>query len=354
MSSIPNPSPLPQGTEREASPSASLRSDLEDAIVANPITAGKDDPDGPAGKGGDVEAAMRHAQKLLSPDAMARIRAALPAGLTAAAHESPPLVLGVISLEASGLNKIPMAVAKLLAHELGLKTCTDIVQSTSPKRTAMNGLDRIFHSPEFDGPVEAGRQYILVDDTLTQGATFASLAQHIRRGGGHVEAAISLTGKGYSAKIRPDPAVIDQLRSKHGEFEASFKTATGHGFDDLTNSETRYLLKFEPALEVRDRIVAAARERQRPADGSMAGRAESPGNPDGAGVDRILSAATTGSAGGRSAESGLKALGSAFPAASGVAAAPATLDPGLAQRAIGRLLGAYAGPPWRGPRLNPH
>lgn len=42
--------------------------------------------------------------------------------------------------------------------------------------------------PRFDGPVEAGRDYLLVDDTLTQGGTFTSLAAHIRAGGGNVAA----------------------------------------------------------------------------------------------------------------------------------------------------------------------
>ena len=47
----------------------------------------------------------------------------------------------------------------------------------------MDGPGRLFNSPEFDGPVVNGATYLLVDDTLSQGGTFAALASHIQLGG---------------------------------------------------------------------------------------------------------------------------------------------------------------------------
>ena len=51
------------------------------------------------------------------------------------------------------------------------------------KRTALDGLGRIFQQPEFDGAVQPGKAYFLVDDTLTQGGTMAALASHIQQNG---------------------------------------------------------------------------------------------------------------------------------------------------------------------------
>jgi adenine/guanine phosphoribosyltransferase-like PRPP-binding protein len=44
-----------------------------------------------------------------------------------------------------------------------------------------------------------GQDRLLVDDTLTQGGTFAALASHIKEGGGNVVGAVGATGKQYSA-----------------------------------------------------------------------------------------------------------------------------------------------------------
>ena len=55
----------------------------------------------------------------------------------------------------------------------------------------MDGPGRLFNSPEFDGPVVNGATYLLVDDTLSQGGTFAALASHIQLGGGKVIGAVA-------------------------------------------------------------------------------------------------------------------------------------------------------------------
>jgi hypothetical protein len=137
-----------------------------------------------------------------------------------------------------------------------MEVAKDIIQSNSPKRTAMNGLDRIFSAPEFSGPVKKGSVYFLLDDTITQGATLASLAQHIRQNGGHVIAVAAVTGKDYSAQLAPQPDVLSKLREKFGPLEPKFQSLTGHSFEDLTQSEARYLANFKPAQDVIDKINA--------------------------------------------------------------------------------------------------
>ena len=121
----------------------------------------------------------------------------------------------------------------------------------------MDGLSRLLNPPVFDGPVQAGVAYVLVDDTLTQGGTFAALASHINDGGGKVAAAVALTGKQYSAKLSPSPELLSKVRERFQSVEDQFRAATGYGFDALTESEARYLAKYDDAQSVRDRIIEA-------------------------------------------------------------------------------------------------
>ncbi|WP_254303028.1 PLxRFG domain-containing protein [Comamonas thiooxydans] len=220
---------------------------MPDAIIGSTLGSASSHPDYAAAKGGDIEAAFRLAQDIVTPDLVAKVRAAI--------GDTKPLIVPVAAVEASGRNKIPVAAAEVLAARLGLTTDDMIVQANRAHRTGMDGLDRIFAPVDFAGAVEA-RPYLLVDDTLTQGGTFAALASHIREGGGTVAGVIALTGKQYSAKIQPSAESLASLRQKHGDLENEFRAATGYGFDALTESEARYLSRYEPAERLRDRIAA--------------------------------------------------------------------------------------------------
>ena len=232
-----------------------------DAIIGSTLGSASKHPDYAAAKAGDVAAATRLAVDLVTPEMVAKVADALGG--------ARPRVLPVAAVESSGRNKIPRAVAEVLAARLGLETATGIVQANRARRTGLDGLDRIFAPVDFAGTVEPG-DYLLVDDTLTQGGTFAALASHIREGGGDVVGVVALTGKQYSAKIQPSPEILASLRQKHGDLEDQFRTATGYGFDALTESEARYLARFEPAERLRDRIAE---------EGRRAGERADQGNP---------------------------------------------------------------------------
>jgi hypothetical protein len=223
-----------------------------EVVICAPIGAAKVHTDYLEAKAGNAEAAIRVAMSLVTTTLVAQVRSLV--------SDSEVVLMPVISVEATGNNKIPQAVAEVVGMAVGLNVTEDVVQADSPKRTAMDGLDRIFNSPTFDGSVTAGMRYILVDDTLTQGATFASLTNHIEKRGGFVVGAIALTGKKYSAKLQPPPQLIAQLRDAFGDIEPDFKAATGYGFGALTASEARYIINFKPADMVRNRILAAGRQ----------------------------------------------------------------------------------------------
>lgn len=238
---------------------------MPDAIIGSTLGSASSHPDYAAAKGGDIEAAVRLAMDLVTPELVAKVKAAI--------GDSKPLVVPVAAEEASGRNKIPRAAAEVLAHRLGLKAANGIVQANRARRTGMDGLDRIFAPVDFAGAVEA-KPYLLVDDTLTQGGTFAALASHIREGGGTVAGVIALTGKQYSAKIQPSPETLASLRQKHGDLENEYRAATGYGFDALTESEARYLARYEPADRLRDRISDEGRRGREREDQGNPGQAD--------------------------------------------------------------------------------
>jgi hypothetical protein len=164
-------------------------------------------------------------------------------------------IAGVTSVESTGNNALPEAAALLISEKLGVPYDENIVQSTSPKRTGMNGLDRIFNRPMFEGNVIDGAGYIFVDDTITQGGTFAALSAHVKDGGGNVVANIALTGKKYSSKIALSEDALKQVRDKFGDLENEFKQSTGYGYEGLTASEARYLTSGISLNKFRDRIT---------------------------------------------------------------------------------------------------
>ncbi|MGZ9060015.1 MAG: hypothetical protein ACXW14_12315, partial [Burkholderiaceae bacterium] len=81
---------------------------------------------------------------------------------------------------------------------------------------------------------------------------------HIETHGGKVLAAVALTGKPHSARLRLAANTLDELRKKHGkELEHWWQERFGHAFDALTESEARYLVRTPDAATVRNRIVAS-------------------------------------------------------------------------------------------------
>jgi hypothetical protein len=223
---------------------------IPDALIAHDLGAAKSLECYGAAKSGSVEAAAEVANALVDESLIAQI-----AGL---AKGKNPILQPVYALESTGRNVIPAAAAKRAAKRLGLDVGSTIVQATSVKRTSMQGLERIFHRPKFFGDVEKGRAYLLLDDTLTQGGTFAALERHITAGGGRVIGAVALTGKQYSARLRLTDDTLSKLRANHGDIEHHFRAETGYGFDELTESEGRYLAGPKLSAAVRDRILAGA------------------------------------------------------------------------------------------------
>jgi hypoxanthine-guanine phosphoribosyltransferase len=114
------------------------------------------------------------------------------------------------------------------------------------------------HQARFDGEIERGSLYLVVDDFVGQGGTLANLIGYIKSEGGVVIGATVLTGKPYSAMLEPSWGNLEALRSKHGkDLEDWWIQEFGFDFDCLTRSEAHYLERTADAHTVRSRLIEA-------------------------------------------------------------------------------------------------
>ncbi len=227
--------------------------DFPIVVVAAAEGAVKRHPEYEAAKTGDVPAAKRLSADLAAPETVEHIKA-----LLGGRH---PIVVPVHALENQGYNRIPAAFAELLAERLGLDVEERIVQANIVNHTGATGWERLVRPAVFDGPVEAGQDYLTVDDFVGQGGTLANLRGYLLHGGGRVLAATTLTGRADSATLALQPVTLAALREKHGEsIENWWQDIFGYRFDCLTESEARYLLRVENADAIRTRLLAAGSE----------------------------------------------------------------------------------------------
>jgi len=179
-----------------------------------------------------------------------------------------PTLVSAHAYENEGVNAIPEALADVLGRQLGWPVDGDILQVNVVAHTGADGWSRLARPAAFDGTVVHGASYVLVDDFVGMGGTLANLKGHLESHGGHVLAAVALTGKPHSAKLAVTSERLRELRAKHGhDLETWWQRKFGHAFDALTESEARYLARTADAHTIRDRIAAAEQTRDRSAGG---------------------------------------------------------------------------------------
>jgi hypoxanthine-guanine phosphoribosyltransferase len=169
-----------------------------------------------------------------------------------------PILISVHAEEEMGKNAIPEVMADVLSAALGWPTEPDVVQANVVNHTGADGFSRMARQAVFAGDIVAGCNYVIVDDFIGQGGTVANLRGYIETLGGTVLAATVLTGKPFSAKLKLSASQLAQLREKHEHIETWWIDYFGFGFDCLTESEARYLIRTPDAEHIRDRILAAA------------------------------------------------------------------------------------------------
>ena len=210
--------------------------------------------------------------------------------------------VGLREDEEAALNRLPFALAARVAQALGATPKGGIVQVNVTRHTGAGMTERMVNRPTFAGTVEQGRRYVLVDDVVTSGSTLMELAAFIEANGGSVVGAVTLAAGRGSTRLKASAQTLQRLRERHGDREAEFRDAFGHGFDALTDREAFDLARARD--ETIDRVVAG-RVEQRDEPGSRAGRgpeagqdpgldtlpddgtAESRGQPTGVGANNV-------------------------------------------------------------------
>ncbi|GHU15273.1 hypothetical protein AGMMS50225_28430 [Betaproteobacteria bacterium] len=150
-------------------------------------SAVKQHPDYPAAKSGDAAAASRLVADTISDE---RVRA-----IKEMVGDVYPVLVSAHAYEANGVNAIPEALVDALASRLAWKLERNIVQTNVVGHTGANGFARLARQAAFDGDVQPGTQYFLVDDFVGQGGTLANLRGYIESRGGIVLGATSCQGK---------------------------------------------------------------------------------------------------------------------------------------------------------------
>ncbi|TAL32834.1 MAG: hypothetical protein EPN98_12905 [Phenylobacterium sp.] len=225
------------------------------AVVVHTQTALRDHhPEYRAAKAGDAEAALTLAVDLLS-DAGAEALQAILAG-------RPAILLPITAEETTGFNAIPDAMAQVLSRELDLPVSVgEIVQSNTVGHTRAPAFNRLVTPATFEGVVQPGAQYVLVDDHVGIGGTLANLKGYVEQNGGHVLAMTTLTQSRDAHQIALRPETLAVLREKHGEaLEQFWQEQLGHGLECLTDVEGQ-ILGREPSLDaIQGRLAQAAVE----------------------------------------------------------------------------------------------
>jgi hypothetical protein len=140
-----------------------------DVVIQAPESAVKKHARYSAAKAGDPIAAAQLVDAVLSDSAIESMRKTI--------GDSRPVVLPLNALEAAGQNIIPVALGERVADRLGLPIDLNIVQVNKVGHTGSSGYKRLALPALFDGPVQRGQDYILVDDFIGQGGTLAQSAR---------------------------------------------------------------------------------------------------------------------------------------------------------------------------------
>lgn len=201
-------------------------------------------------KSGENAAALALVDRLVRNDTLAQIQHMLDG--------RQPTLVPVLAVEATGNNKIPLAMAHVIGRHLDLPVEPRIIQADKVARTGKGSDHRLAFSPTFDGPVDAGRDYLVMDDTLTMGGTIASLRGHIVNRGGNVLGASVMTAHEGALHLPVKSGMIDAIEQKHGPAMGQFWQETfGYGIDQLTQGEAGHLRKAPSVDALRTRILAA-------------------------------------------------------------------------------------------------
>ncbi|HEY5609059.1 MAG TPA: hypothetical protein VIM38_12065 [Alphaproteobacteria bacterium] len=208
-------------------------------------------PDYIEAKSGDAEAALRLTQAFITSAALTSIEQML--------RGRRPYLIAVSAIEAAGFNAIPRAMARTIADELGLALVTGVVQANTVSHTRASGWHRLRFRAEFDGTIQPGVDYWIIDDHVGLGSTMAELRAFVHAQHGTIVGASTLTASRHSEIIALTNDTLSKLRVKHGQtLEDFWLEEFGYGLAGLTEPEAGYLLRAASVDAIRARLAETA------------------------------------------------------------------------------------------------
>lgn len=154
-------------------------------------------------------------------------------------------------------NKLPEA----FAQKIGMEIHTEVYTLESQSRKTLSAMERLLHKPCFDGRINEGVDYVIVDDVVTQGGTISALRKYVILNGGTVAAVTALAFSTDSQIIAPDIQDIYNLINKFTFtliIDIIKKYNIANDVWELTRSQVRYLLRFEKIENIIDSIAKLA------------------------------------------------------------------------------------------------
>ena len=184
------------------------------------------------------------------------------ARLSELVDKMPIVLVPVVADETTGFNAIPDALAQVIGRELDAPVASGgIVQTNKVGHTRAPSFQRLVTPAEFDGPVELGMRYLLVDDHVGLGGTLANLRGYIEARGGNVIAMTTLTESRHARTISLQPLTRAMLWDKHGQaLEDLWRAQFGYGIDCLTEIEAQNLCRQPTVAAIEDFLAQAAVE----------------------------------------------------------------------------------------------
>lgn len=162
----------------------------------------------------------------------------------------------VYAEEKVSVNRIPSAMTAFLAEFFEQKTHYGVIQSNKVGHTKSSGYHRISNPALFEGVINPGENYYIVDDFVGMGGTLASMKGFIESNGGNVVGFTTMLGQERSAILAVSQDTFDDLRRKHGqELEHWWIETFGYGLDRLSESEARYLLRSDSFDKIRAELT---------------------------------------------------------------------------------------------------
>ncbi len=161
-------------------------------------------PDFKAAKHGDFQAALRLVDELVKDEKIAMIARQYPNAHIIYNHK----------IQGDGINMIPAAYAARFSA-IGMTVEHDIIAVTNVSHTNASDISRINKRMRFEGHVNRGADYILLDDFITSGAELRDLRDYVNSQGGNV-VAMTTFGHGSFGKLK-DIRIDEAYKQRLGD-----------------------------------------------------------------------------------------------------------------------------------------